>query len=198
MDNKNIIIILVIVIAVLAIAVGFMLFNSTFAKDPCIVKIVSEGKQSEKGSLSIKLTDLSDNPIAKEIVNVKITDKNGKAVVDDVVKTDEKGKGKVSFDLNKGKYDVSVTFAGNDKYSADNATQKLTIEEEEVEAESTQSSSGPTPYAYKSDGTPMYSQAEVDSYMLNKYGMVNYHLNDNGYVNLDEPGFDDAGHYVGY
>ena len=85
-----------------------------------------------------------------------------------------------------------------DKYSADNATQKLTIEEEEVEAESTQSSSGPTPYAYKSDGTPMYSQAEVDSYMLNKYGMVNYHLNDNGYVNLDEPGYDDAGHYVGY
>jgi hypothetical protein len=44
----------------------------------------------------------------------------------------------------------------------------------------------------------MYSQAEVDQYMLNKYGMVNYHLNDNGYINLDEPGFDDAGNWVGY
>ena len=44
----------------------------------------------------------------------------------------------------------------------------------------------------------MYSQAEVDRYMYNKYGAVDYHLQDNGYVNLDEPGFDDAGHYVGY
>ena len=39
---------------------------------------------------------------------------------------------------------------------------------------------------------------EMDEYMLNKYGYVNYHLNDNGYVNLDEPGFDDAGNWVGY
>lgn len=59
------------------------------------------------------------------------------------------------------------------------------------------SNSGPAAYAYKSDGTPMYSQSEVDQYMLNKYGMVDYHVGDNGYIDMDEPGFDDAGHWVG-
>ena len=60
------------------------------------------------------------------------------------------------------------------------------------------SSSGPTALAYKSDGTPMYSQAEVDRYMANKYGDVNYHIGGNGYIDMDEPGYDDAGHWIGY
>jgi len=61
---------------------------------------------------------------------------------------------------------------------------------------STATSSGPSAYAYKSDGTPMYSQDEVDKYMEDKYGDVNYHIGSNGYVDMDEPGYDDAGHYV--
>ncbi len=48
-------------------------------------------------------------------------------------------------------------------------------------------------YAYKSDGTPMYSQAEVDSYVKSKYGAVNYHIQDNGYINIDDPGYTDDG-----
>ena len=42
----------------------------------------------------------------------------------------------------------------------------------------------------------MYSQAEVDQYMLNKYGMVDYHVGSNGYIDMDEPGYDDAGHKI--
>ena len=196
MENRNIIIILVVIIAILAIAIGAVLFSSHFQKDPSILKVTSASKQNEGGKLSVILTE---NPISKEIVNVTVKNSKGKVVVDDVVKTDDKGKAKLDMDLKKGKYEVVVTFAGNDKFAADNATQDLTIKEKEVAAE-TQSSSEPqrTAYAYKSDGTPMYSQAEVDSYMYNKYGSVNYHLQDNGYVNLDEPGFDDKGNYVGY
>ncbi len=202
MENKHIIIILLIVIVVLAAAIGFVLFNQATAKNPAVVKITSDNKLTEGKDLSIKLTDVSENPIEKEIISVKITDKNGKSVVDDVVKTNSKGKAKLSLDLKKGKYDVEVTFAGNDNFTGDNDTQKLTIKEKEVaQAESSQSQSSqsqPKAYAYKSDGTPMYSQAEVDEYMYNKYGLVDYHLNENGYVNLDEPGYDDKGNYVGY
>ncbi len=201
MENKNIIIIMLVIIVILAAAIGFVMFNSAFAKEKSVVKITSDEKQEEGGSLAVRLTDLSDNPIDKEVVNVVVKDKKGDVVVDNVVKTDEKGKAKMSIDLKKGQYNVSVSFAGNDKFQGDNATQKLTIKEKEAEqAETTSSSSSssqPTAYAYKSDGTPMYSQAEVDQYMYNKYGSVNYHLQDNGYVNLDEPGFDDAGHWVG-
>ena len=64
--------------------------------------------------------------------------------------------------------------------------------------DSSSSSSGPTPLAYKSDGTPMYTQSEVDKYMLHKYGKVDYHIGDNGYIDMDEPGYDDAGHWIGY
>lgn len=63
-------------------------------------------------------------------------------------------------------------------------------------AVSESSSSQPSAYAYKSDGTPMYNEKEVQDYMLNKYGMVEYHVGDNGYIDMDEPGFDDAGNKI--
>ena len=202
MENKQIVIILLIVIVILAAAIGFVLFSQATAKNSTVVKITSDAKQNEGGKLSVKLTDLSDNPIEKEIVNVKITNKNGEVVVDDVVKTDANGNAKLDLDLKKGKYDVNVTFEGNDKYASDNDTQKLTIKEKEVATAESQSSSSsqsqPSVYAYRSDGSPMYSQAEVDQYMYNKYGMVNYHIKSNGYIDMDEPGFDDKGNWVGY
>ena len=202
MENKNIIIILVVIIVVLAAAIGFVLYSQATAKEQTIVKITSDAKQNEGGALAVKLTDLSDNPIEKEIVSVKVTDKKGKVVVDDVVKTDSKGKGKLDLDLKKGKYDVDVVYEGNDKFAADNETQKLTIKEKETaQAETTSSSSSqsqPEVYAYRSDGSPMYSQAEVDQYMYNKYGLVSYHIKENRYIDLDEPGFDDKGNYIGY
>lgn len=200
MENKNLIIILIAVIAILAVVVGVLLLNPTFVKEQTVVKITSDKTQEEGGKLKILLTDLNENPISKEIVNVKITNKNGEIVVDDVVKTSGNGKAKLDLDLKKGKYDVTVTFGGNDKYDGSNITQKLKIKEKEAEesSESTTQQSQPSAYAYKSDGTPMYSQAEVDQYMANKYGMVNYHVGSNGYIDMDEPGYDDAGHWVGY
>lgn len=199
MENKHIIIILVIVIVALAAGIGVMLFNQSVAKDPTVVDITSDNKQTENSAeLAVKLQDVKNNPVSGEIVNVKITDKNGKVVVDDVVKTNSKGKAKLSLDLKKGKYDVEVVYGGNDNYTGNNATQKLTLKEEEAAAASEPAQSQPSVYAYKSDGTPMYSQAEVDSYMLNKYGMVNYHIKENRYIDMDEPGFDDKGNYIGY
>ena len=200
MENKNLIIILIAVIAILAVVVGVLLLNPTFVKEQTVVKITSDKTQEEGGKLKILLTDLNENPISKEIVNVKITNKNGEIVVDDVVKTSGNGKAKLDLDLKKGKYDVTVTFGGNDKYDGSNITQKLKIKEKEAEesSESTTQQSQPSAYAYKSDGTPMYSQAEVDQYMANKYGLVNYHVGSNGYIDMDEPGYDDAGHWVGY
>ena len=56
--------------------------------------------------------------------------------------------------------------------------------------------SQPSAYAYKSDGTPMYSQKEVDDYMLHKYGYVNYHIGHNRYIQMDEPGYDSVGNPI--
>ena len=185
MENKNIIIILIVIIVVLAAAIGFTMFNPMHAKEPTKVKITSDKEQYEGGELSIQLTDLNKTPISKEVVNITITNSKGKVVVDDVVKTNSKGKAKLDLDLKKGKYNVTVTYGGNENYTGNNTTQKLTIKEEVQQV-----------YAYKSDGTPMYSQQEVDNYVKSKYGAVNYHIQDNGYVNLDDAGYTDDGAVV--
>ena len=145
MEKKNIVIILVVIIVVLAAAIGFVLFNPFNAKEPTKLKITSDNEQYEGGELSVKLTDLNNTPISKEIVNVTITNKKGKVVVDDIVKTDSKGKAKLDLDLKKGNYVVNVTYDGNENYTGNNTTQKLKIKEKVVEASvsesSTQSSS---------------------------------------------------------
>ena len=139
MENKNIIIILIAIIVVLAVVAGVM-FMQPVAKEPTKVKITSDKEQYEGGELSIQLTDLNKTPISKEVVNITITNSKGKVVVDDVVKTNSKGKAKLDLDLKKGKYNVTVTYGGNENYTGNNTTKKLTIKEEVVKAEPASSS----------------------------------------------------------
>ena len=110
------------------------------AKEPTKIKITSDEEQYEGGELTIKLTDLNKTPLSKQIVNITITNKKGKVVVDDVVKTDKKGKAKLDLDLKKGKYKVSVSYGGNENYTGNNTTQKLKIKEKVVKAEPASSS----------------------------------------------------------
>lgn len=160
MENRNIIIILVAVIIVLAIVAGAMFLQSGNAKEPTKVKITSDKEQYEGGKLKIQLTDLNKTPISKEIVNITITNKKGKVVVDDVVKTDSKGNAKLDLDLKKGKYKVNVSYGGNENYSAVNTTQKLTIKEK-VKTKQIETSSN-------SNGGNYLEGPEVDSLGITK------------------------------
>ena len=85
MENKNIIIILVAVVIVLAVIAGAMFMQQSHAKEPTKLKITSDKKQTEGGKLKIQLTDTNKTALSKEIVNITVTDKKGKTVVDDVV-----------------------------------------------------------------------------------------------------------------
>ena len=161
MENRNIIIILFVIIVILAAAVAFVFFNPTAAKEATTIKITSDKEQYEGGELSVKLTDLNKTPVSKEIVNVTITDKKGKVVVDEVVKTDSKGKAKLDLKLKKGKYTVNVTYGGNENYTGNNTTQKLTIKEKEKVVEEPtvqQTSESSSPY----DG--LHYDAEINVY----------------------------------
>ena len=140
MENKNIIMIFIVVIVILAVVIGVMLLNPASSKEATKIKITSDKEQYEGGNLSVKLTDLNNTPISKEIVNITIADNKGKVVVDDVVKTDSKGKAKIDLDLKKGKYSVNVTYGGNENYTGNNTTQKLTIKEEVQQATPSSSS----------------------------------------------------------
>ena len=119
-----------------------------YTKEPTKIKITSDKEQYKKDAkLSIELKDLNKTPLSKEIVNVTITDKNGKVVVDDVLKTDSKGKAKLDLNLKKGKYKVNVTYGGNENYTGNNTTQNLKIKEKAAKA-NVESSSSDESYTY--------------------------------------------------
>ena len=129
---------MVAIIIILAAVLGILLLHPN-AKEPCKILITSDKEQYEGGEISFIMADLNKTPISKEIVNVTITNSKGKVVVDDVVKTNAKGKAKLDLNLKKGVYKVVVAFGGNENYTGTNRTQKLTIKEEVVEAQPTSS-----------------------------------------------------------
>ncbi|MBQ2666529.1 hypothetical protein [Methanobrevibacter sp.] len=146
MENKHIIIILLVIIVILIAAIGFVLLDPMHAKEPTKIKITSDMEQYEGGELSIILSDLNKTPISNEIVNVTITNSKGKVVLDDVIKTNSKGKGRLDLDLEEGKYTVIASYEGNENYTGNNTTQDLTIKEEVVEASAYSSSNANSVY----------------------------------------------------
>ena len=186
MENKNIIIILAIIIVILVAAIGIMYLNPMAAKEPTKIKITSDKEQNEGGELVIQLTDLNKTPLSKQLVNVTITNSKGKVVFEDIVETNSKGKAKLDLDLKKGKYKVNVTYGGNENYTGNNTTQKLTIKEEVAEAQAdyssqSQSSSGNS-YSVNNlppsnDPYPETSREQVDeNTVMQKYedGYISY------------------------
>ena len=144
MESKNIIIILLVIIVILVAAIGFTVLNPMHAKEPTKIKVTSNKTLSEGDDLSVKLTDLNKTPLSKQNVNITVKDSKGKVVANKTVKTNDKGNAKMDLNLKKGKYDVSVTYGGNENYTGNNTTQKLTIKEKVAQAQptSSQSSSG--------------------------------------------------------
>ena len=130
MESKNIIIILLVIIAILGLVAGVMFLQQTSAKEPTKIKITSNKTLYKGNNLSIKLTDLNKTPLSKEKVNITIKNSKGKIVVNKTLKTNDKGNAKLDLNLKKGKYDVTVSYGGNENYTGNNTTQKLTIKEE--------------------------------------------------------------------
>ncbi|MBO5151379.1 MAG: hypothetical protein J6B73_04345 [Methanobrevibacter sp.] len=125
-----------------------MFLTSTNAKEPTDIKITSNNEQNEGGELSAILTDLNGTLLSNESVNITITNSEGKAVIENVVKTDLNGEAKLNLNLEKGEYNVNITYSGNAKYAQNNTNQKLTIKEAVTNTVSSTSSSqsSSTPY----------------------------------------------------
>ncbi|WP_296862502.1 hypothetical protein [uncultured Methanobrevibacter sp.] len=157
MENKNIIIILIVIIIILAAAIGFTMFNPTHAKQPTKINITSKNTLTEGNNLSLQLTDLNKTALSKQKVNITVKDSKGKVVLNKTVKTNSKGKANLGLDLNKGKYNVTVSYGGNENYTGNNTTQELIIKEKVVEAQQSASSSS-------SSETPRYTTDEHGTY----------------------------------
>ena len=155
MESKNIIVILIVIIVILAAAIGFTVLNPMHAKQPTKIKVTSNKTLYEGGDLSVKLTDLNKTPLSKQNVNITVKDSKGKVVANKTVKTNDKGNAKLDLNLKKGKYDVTVIYGGNENYTGNNTTQKLTVKEKEKVAQSQPTHSTDT-YIERTEGNLKY------------------------------------------
>ena len=146
MESKNIIIILIVIIVILAAAIGFMVLKPMHAKEPTKIKVTSNKTLYEGDDVSVMLNDLNKTPLSKQKVNITVKNSKGKVVANKTVKTNDKGKAKLDLNLKKGKYDVTVSYDGNESYTGNNTTQKLTIKEKKEQTANTQSGSSSTYY----------------------------------------------------
>ena len=128
------------IIVILAAAIGFMVLKPMHAKEPTKIKVTSNKTLYEGKDLTVKLTDLNKTPLSKQKVNITIKNSKGKVVANKTVKTDDKGNAKMDLKLKKGQYDVTVNYAGNENYTGNNTTQKLTIKEKKIVAQTGESS----------------------------------------------------------
>ena len=175
MENKNIIIVLILIIVILAVMIGITVLHPFDSKQPSKVKITSNKTLTEGDNLSLQLTDLNKTALSKQKVNITVKDSKGKVVLNKTVKTNSKGKAKLDLNLKKGKYNVAVEYAGNENYTGNNTTQKLTIKEEVVEAELVSSSSGSS----NNDPGAFYSLQSLKTYYT---GDIVQEPGGNGYV----------------
>ena len=142
--NKMIILALIVVIAALLVGMAAMMMPN-MGKQDTKLKFKSNSTMKEGDSLKIKLTDANGTAIANQTVNIIIKDKKGTTDNHSVV-TNAKGVGTLKLDKDAGKYNVNVSYSGNDKYNGCNATKKITIEEKVAEATTSQSDSSSTYY----------------------------------------------------
>ena len=187
MEQKHIIIILLIVVVVLAATIAAMTLQSTNAQKDSKIAIVSNKTLYECDNLTVKLTDLNKTPIKKEFVNVTVVDKDGKVVVNKSIKTDSKGKATFKLGLDAGKYTVNASFEGNENFTGNNTTKKITIKEEEVVEEQVHQPSSGSSQSSSDDGVAEYREFDSWDYAP---GM---HVQETTYKNGDiEHHYDDG------
>ena len=132
MENKEKIIIVALIIVIVALLVGiFAAMPHTAKKDTKLI-FKSNSTLTEGGSIKIKLTDANGTAIANQTVNITITDKSKSSDYHSVV-TDSKGIGTLKIDKDPGKYNVTVSYNGNDNFTGCNATKKIKIEKKVIE-----------------------------------------------------------------
>jgi len=128
MEQKHIIIILLIVVVVLAAAMAVMILSPFDAKADTKLTIKSNDTLHKGDKFKVKLTDINGTGISNQTVNVTLKDSDGETSYFSVV-TNSKGIGTLKLDKSAGNYTVNCTYGGNDKYTGNTTSQKLTIEE---------------------------------------------------------------------
>lgn len=135
--NKIIIIALLCVIIALLIVMAIM-FSPLMAKDASNLAI-DDKEINEGDSLVVKLSDANGNPLSNETINIKLTDKEGKTIDEDVT-TNSKGHANLNI-REAGDYSVVCSFNGNNQFSSTSTAGNVTVKKATTEVVNDEKSS---------------------------------------------------------
>lgn len=172
-NNKIIIIVLIAIIAALLVGIFAMMPNAS--KQDTKLTFESNATLTEGDSIKIKLTDDNGTAIANQTVNVTITDENSTSDYHSVV-TDSDGIGMLKLDKVSGDYTVIISYGGNNQFNGCNATQKITIKEEVVEAQSASTSTTSSNYDPGAFYSPQAGRVIYTGEVLDSPGGLHRHL----------------------
>ena len=185
-NEKTIIALLCIIIAILII--GVLMFSPLMAKEDS--KLTISDKKLYKGDpLTVKLTDLNGTPITNETVNIKLTDKDG-ITIDENVTTDAKGKAKIKIE-ETGKYTAECSFDGNNKYSPNSTSGEITVKKIKTKVGSSKKTTSTSKYAPDGSIYPEFGPA-VDTQGVTREYAIAHNWN---YIEMIVDG-DAPGEYV--
>ena len=136
MEIKDIIPLVIIIFVV--VIVGSMIFTPLSSAQDTKLSILNTGDIGENGTVYVKLTSNQNGSLSDKQLNVKITNDKGEEVYTDTVKTHATGVAIVKIsNFTSGNYNINVTYAGDENYTASSISQKITVSgdvtQEEVE-----------------------------------------------------------------
>ena len=157
-NQKTIIAILCIIIVILIVCVA--IFALPMFKEES--KLAIADKTIDEGDkLVVVLTDAHGIGLPNATINIKLTDKDG-ITIDEDVTTNDKGKAKLKVE-EKGKYSVECTFKGEGKYAASSLSDNIKVEKPTTEiVKEEQTTTHTSKYAPNGGMYPEYGP-EVDS-----------------------------------
>ena len=162
MENQNTIIALLCVIIAL-LAVLAIMFSPLMTREASNLAI--DDKEINAGdSLVVKLTDGNGNPIPNETINIKLTDKEGTTIDEDIT-TNSKGNANLKIE-ETGNYSVVCSFNGNNQFASTSTAGNVTVKKattEVVNEEQTSTTTHASKYAPNGGIYPEYGP-EVDTY----------------------------------
>lgn len=125
--NYNRIIILLIALIVVILVVGAV-FLTAPSKQDSKLEMISNSTIHTGSIFLVKLSDLNNNSIANESINVVFYDNAKNVALNKTIKANDKGEASLELvNISEGNYSVNITFSGNDKYNACSLVQNIVL-----------------------------------------------------------------------
>ena len=165
--NRNLIIAIIAIVVI--IGIGLFVFTqpstTTDGKVNTELSFLSQSTLKNGDQVQFELKDASGKAIAGQNVTISYDDGSGK-VQNYTIVTDDSGKGYLTLNGEAaGKYEVTLTYAGNDKYNGCSAKQSITIEDGTASdvAETTESNATANTVMYNNQTAAQTSQNTTQS-----------------------------------